>query len=184
MWQPLPAPEECIIQIAVPLAAMSIEQIVLPEGVQKEDAYKALLPQLKALLGDEKNVVACTANLVAALKEAFGFYWIGLYFVYAEEKELVLGPFQGPPACIRIPFGKGVCGTAWKKREAIIVPDVQLFSGHIACSPHTKSEIVVPVWKGEDVKAVIDIDSTELSFFDDVDKRYLIKIAEIISPLL
>ena len=161
------------------------EQISLKSGQGKAAAYQELMPQLHALIGDEKDLIANSANLIGALKEAFGYFWIGIYFVKGEAKEeLVLGPFQGPPACVRIAFGKGVCGTSWKEKSSIIVPDVNLFPGHIACSPHSRSEIVVPVIKNGVVKGVIDIDSTELSAFDETDRQYLEEVAEIISRFI
>jgi GAF domain-containing protein len=118
------------------------------------------------------------ANTAALLHEAFGFWWTGFYIV--KEDQLVLGPFQGPVACTRIGFGKGVCGTAWKKRETIVVPDVHQFPGHIACSSLSQSEIVVPMFRGEEVYAVLDIDSKELSTFDETDKVWLERIIELL----
>lgn len=120
----------------------------------------------------ETNLIANMANLSAMLHDEFGFFWVGFYIVDSE-KELVLGPFQGPPACTRIPFGKGVCGTAWKENRSVVVPDVSKFPGHIACSARSKSEIVVPVYSGDEIFAVLDIDSEELSTFDDTDREAL-----------
>ena len=137
----------------------------------KETLYKELLPQAVSLLEGETDEVACMANLAALLHRAFGFWWTGFYRVSGEE--LVLGPFQGPVACIHIPFGRGVCGTAWKRNETVIVPDVDEFPGHIACSSESRSEIVVPVRRDGRVCAVLDIDSRELSTFDEIDKKYL-----------
>ncbi len=144
----------------------------------KEALYKEILPQAKSLLEGETDEVACMANLSALLHHAFGFWWTGFYRVVGDE--LVLGPFQGPVACIHIPYGKGVCGTAWKRGETVVVPDVEEFPGHIACSSESRSEIVVPVWRGGRVAAVLDIDSRELATFDDTDREYLERIVETI----
>ncbi|MBQ6045140.1 MAG: GAF domain-containing protein [Bacteroidales bacterium] len=144
----------------------------------KEALYKEILPQAKSLLEGETDEVACMANLSALLHHAFGFWWTGFYRVVGDE--LVLGPFQGPVACIHIPYGKGVCGTAWKRGETVVVPDVEEFPGHIACSSESRSEIVVPVWRGGRVAAVLDIDSRELATFDDTDCEYLERIVETI----
>jgi len=137
----------------------------------KEEQFLGLLPQIKALLEGERDLVTNMANFVAALKEQFNFFWVGFYLV--KEDELVLGPFQGPIACTRIRKGRGVCGTAWEKAETIVVPDVEKFPGHIACSSLSKSEIVVPVFKEGSVIAVLDVDSSELESFDEIDQRYL-----------
>ena len=144
----------------------------------KETLYKELLPQAVSLLEGETDEVACMANLAALLHRAFGFWWTGFYRVSGEE--LVLGPFQGPVACIHIPFGRGVCGTAWKRNETVIVPDVDEFPGHIACSSESRSEIVVPVRRDGRVCAVLDIDSRELSTFDEIDKKYLEQMVKAI----
>ncbi|MBQ6070434.1 MAG: GAF domain-containing protein [Bacteroidales bacterium] len=137
----------------------------------KTDKYKSLLPQIAALVEGESDMIAKMANAAAALHEAFGFWWTGFYRVV--EDELVLGPFQGPLACIRIPFGRGVCGTAWQRGETVIVPDVHAFAGHIACSSASNSEIVVPLFRNGTVIAVLDIDSTDYATFDDTDRCYL-----------
>ena len=137
----------------------------------KEAKYKELLPQAASLLEGESDGVACMANLAALLHGAFGFWWTGFYRVVGDE--LVLGPFQGPVACMHIPYGRGVCGTAWKRGETVVVPDVEEFPGHIACSSESRSEIVVPVWRDGRVAAVLDIDSRELGTFDDIDRHYL-----------
>ncbi len=162
------------------------EYIVLSEGLGKKEKYESLIPQIIALVEGEKDLIANTANILAALKEAFAFFWIGIYFVKNEnnKEELVLGPFQGPPACVRIAKGKGVCGTSWLTKAAIIVSDVNLFPGHIACSPLSKSEIVIPVIKNNVVFAVIDIDSSEIAGFDSIDEIYLTKLAELISMMV
>jgi len=156
--------------------------------MSKIESYKLLVEQIKALIEGERDVVAVMANVAAAIHEAMGFWWTGFYRVMpkagSDEKELVLGPFQGPVACMHIPFGRGVCGTAWARRETIVVPDVEQFPGHIACSSLSRSEIVVPVLSqtGE-VFAVLDIDSKELSTFDDIDRQYLETVCSLIAPI-
>ena len=147
------------------------ETLFLPQAVSKEEIYQALLPQVEALISDEPNLVANLANIAAALREAFGFFWVGFYVVQGQE--LVLGPFQGPIACTRIAFGRGVCGTAWKEKKTQLVPDVEAFPGHIACSSASKSEIVVPAFQNGEVFLVLDVDSDRLDDFDAVDQRYL-----------
>ena len=144
----------------------------------KEERYEALIPQLKSLISTETDQIANYANVSAALKEVFDFLWVGFYRV--SDKVLVLGPFQGPIACTRIAFGKGVCGFAWQEGKTIIVPDVDQFPGHIACSSRSKSEIVVPVVKEAKILAVLDVDSELLNNFDEIDTKYL----EIICALL
>ncbi len=141
----------------------------------KEERYEELLPRAQALLEGEDDLIARMANLAALLHSEFGFWWTGFYRVAGDV--LVLGPFQGPVACTRIPFGKGVCGSAWKQGGTIVVPDVDAFPGHIACSSESRSEIVVPVFRNGAVCAVLDIDSRELSTFDEVDAKYLEKLA-------
>jgi len=145
----------------------------------KEEQYKQILPQAQSLLSGEQDIIANMANLSALLHLAFGFWWTGFYRVCGEE--LILGPFQGPLACTRIPFGKGVCGSAWQREETIVVPDVEKFPGHIACSSESRSEIVVPVWKDGKITAVLDIDSEKLGTFDDVDRKYLEEICEVLT---
>ena len=140
----------------------------------KEEKYRQILPQIAALVDGEKDKIANMANIVAVLHETFGFWWTGFYRV--EGKELVLGPFQGPIACTRIPFGHGVCGTAWAQDQTIIVPDVHDFPGHIACSSASKSEIVVPVRRNNQIIAVLDIDSADYNTFDAIDRQYLEQI--------
>ena len=137
----------------------------------KETLYKELIPQAESLLEGETDEIACMANLAALLHRAFGFWWTGFYRVVGDE--LVLGPVQGPVACIHIPYGRGVCGTAWKRNETVVVPDVEEFPGHIACSSESRSEIVVPVHRQGQVVAVLDIDSKELAAFDDTDREFL-----------
>lgn len=137
----------------------------------KEQTYRSLLPQIQALVAGETDFIANMANIAAALHEAFGFWWTGFYRVI--DNELVLGPFQGPIACTRIAYGRGVCGTAWQQGETIVVPNVHEFPGHIACSSESKSEIVVPVRRNGQIIAVLDIDSAEYNTFDAIDKQYL-----------
>lgn len=140
----------------------------------KEGKYKEILPQIEALCSGESNLIAKLANVSSALRMCFGFFWVGFYLV--EGEELVLGPFQGDIACTRIAYGRGVCGTTWQQKETIIVPDVELFPGHIACSSLSKSEIVVPVYQDGQIIGVLDIDSDELDSFDETDARYLEKL--------
>ena len=140
----------------------------------KEEKYRQVLPQIAALVDGETDWIANMANIVAVLHETFGFWWTGFYRV--EGEELVLGPFQGPIACTRIPFGRGVCGTAWAQDRTIIVPDVHDFPGHIACSSASKSEIVVPVRRNNQIIAVLDIDSADYNTFDAIDRQYLEQI--------
>jgi GAF domain-containing protein len=144
----------------------------------KEEQYEALLPQIKALVEGETDLIANLANITGAIKEQFNFLWIGFYLI--KDNELVLGPFQGPIACTRIQKGRGVCGTAWAEEKIIIVPDVEKFPGHIACSSLSKSEIVLPVSKNGVVYGVLDIDSTTLDTFDEIDARFLKQIVEFI----
>lgn len=144
--------------------------------MEKIERYQELHKQIEAVLSGETDIVANMANAAALIHEAFGFWWTGFYLV--KDNQLVLGPFQGPVACTRIGFGKGVCGTAWKRKETIVVPDVHQFPGHIACSSLSRSEIVVPMFDNGEVYAVLDIDSKELSTFDDVDKEWLEKIVQ------
>ena len=155
-----------------------VENLLIPETDNKEEKYKALLPQIDALTGNEKDLIANLANIAAALRQAFGFFWVGFYLV--KDDELVLAPFQGPIACTRIKKGRGVCGAAWKSAQTIIVPDVELFPGHIACNSESKSEIVVPLISDNTVFGVLDIDSDRLNDFDEADRMYLEKICGII----
>ena len=150
--------------------------------MSKQDDYKLLLSQVKAMVKDETDPIANMANVAALIQEAFHFWWTGFYRVIGEQ--LVLGPFQGPVACTRIGFGKGVCGTSWKEKRTIVVEDVELFPGHIACSSESKSEIVVPLLKNGEVIDVLDIDSERLATFDAVDKEWLEQIAEVIAAKL
>ncbi len=145
----------------------------------KQEQYEALLPQLKGLLHGEPDLVANLANIAAALKEQFNPLWVGFYLV--KKGELVLGPFQGPVACTRIKKGRGVCGTAWTEEKTLIVPDVEAFPGHIACSSLSKSEIVVPTIYNNTVMGVLDVDSSELDFFDTTDQQFLEQIVALIN---
>lgn len=153
------------------------ESLIVPVG-SKEECYQTLLPQIKSLVEDEKDLIANLANTVAALKEVFNFFWVGFYLV--KDEELVLAPFQGPIACTRIRCGRGVCGTAWKEARTLVVPDVDAFPGHIACSSLSRSEIVVPLIKEGKVWGVLDIDSEQLNSFDEVDNVWLNKIVDLI----
>ena len=148
----------------------------------KQCLYEQILPQIQSLVAGETDLIANMANVAAVLHETFGFWWTGFYLVRStetNEKQLVLGPFQGPIACTRIPFGKGVCGTTWQRKETIVVPDVEQFPGHIACSSLSRSEIVVPVARNNEIIAVLDIDSKQLNTFDETDKIYLEKIVAL-----
>lgn len=146
--------------------------------MSKSAKYQETYRQIASVVSGESDRIANMANTAALLHEAFGFWWTGFYIVRANQ--LVLGPFQGPVACTRIGSGKGVCGTAWEKRETIVVPDVHQFPGHIACSSLSQSEIVVPVFCNNEVSAVLDIDSKELSTFDETDKEWLEKIVSLL----
>lgn len=157
------------------------EELIIDSGT-KLDKYQILLPQIKSLVGSETNSVANLSNIAAALKQTFGFFWVGFYLV--EGKTLVLGPFQGPIACTRISKGKGVCGTAWSQKKTQLVPDVDKFLGHIACSSDAKSEIVIPILKENEVIAVLDVDSDQLNDFDATDKKYLNQLCEWLSGVL
>lgn len=154
------------------------EDLAIIKG-NKEEEYQSLLPQIKGLLTGETDLVANMANVTAALKEQFQWFWVGFYLV--KNNELVLAPFQGPVACTRIQKGRGVCGSSWSKAETLIVPDVEKFPGHIACSSLSKSEIVVPVKKNGEVVAVLDVDSEAYNFFDATDKKYLEEIVQLIN---
>ena len=154
------------------------EQLII-QGETKQERYEALLPQLKAVVEDEPDLIANMANVAAMLHETFGFWWTGFYRV--EGEELVLGPFQGPMACTRIRKGRGVCGTAWLKEETQVVPDVDKFPGHIACSSASRSEIVVPIFHAGKVIAVLDIDSERLNTFDETDRQNLEQIVKMLS---
>jgi GAF domain-containing protein len=154
------------------------EDLIIVKG-SKEEQYMHLLPQIMGLLEGESDLIANLANICGALKEQFGFFWVGFYLV--KNEELVLGPFQGPVACTRIKKGRGVCGTAWEKAETILVPDVEKFPGHIACSSLSKSEIVLPLFHATKVVGVLDVDSADLNSFDHVDAKYLQQIIDLIN---
>lgn len=157
------------------------EDLIIISG-NKEEQYKNLLPQVKALIEGETDIVANLGNVCAALKETFGFFWVGFYLVKSDE--LVLGPFQGPVACTRIQKGRGVCGASWERAETIVVPDVDAFPGHIACSSASRSEIVVPLIKNGIVLGVLDVDSSQLDSFDATDSVYLNELCTWLSELL
>ena len=172
------------------------ESLNIPQG-SKADIYEALLPQIEAVISAETDPIANLANTAACLHEAFHFWWTGFYRVLPKAgmtrandidpsatQELVLGPFQGPLACTRIRYGRGVCGTAWKEARTLIVPDVDQFPGHIACSSASRSEIVVPIFKEAEVIAVLDIDSEHLATFDEVDQHYLEQLSALLSARL
>jgi len=154
------------------------EDLLISKGT-KEEQYESLLPQIKALMEGEPDLIANLANITGALKEQFNWLWVGFYLV--KNDELVLGPFQGPVACTRIKKGKGVCGVSWAKAQTLIVPDVEKFPGHIACSSLSKSEIVVPIIRNNKVIGVLDVDSIELDQYDDIDQNYLEQITELIN---
>ncbi len=153
------------------------EDLQIHQG-SKEEQYISLIPQIQAILEGESDAIANMANVCAALKEQFHFFWVGFYLVKADE--LVLGPFQGPVACTRIRMGRGVCGTSWKEERVIIVPDVEKFPGHIACSSLSKSEIVLPVFKENKIMGVLDVDSDQYDQFDGVDEKYLQHIIDLL----
>ena len=153
------------------------EDLLIVSGT-KQEQYEALLPQVKGLLEGETDLVANLANVTAALKEQFNWLWVGFYIV--KNNELVLAPFQGPVACTRIKKGRGVCGSSWQQRKTLIVPDVEQFPGHIACSSLSKSEIVIPIIRNDDVLGVLDVDSSELNTFDETDQYYLEQIIGLI----
>lgn len=154
------------------------EDLQIHSGTKAEQ-YSSLLPQIKGLLEGENDLIANTANVVAALKEQFGWFWVGFYFV--KHDELVLGPFQGPVACTRIKKGRGVCGSSWAQQQTLIVPDVEKFPGHIACGSLSKSEIVVPVIRNKEVVAVLDVDSDAYDQFDETDQQFLEEIVSLIN---
>lgn len=158
-----------------------MQELRIELNSNKEETYKSLLPQIEALVSGEQDLIANLANISAALKSAFNWWWVGFYLV--KQNELVLGPFQGPLACTRISFGKGVCGSAWQQARTIIVTDVEKFPGHIACSGASKSEIVVPITLNEQVIGVLDVDSEHLNFFDEIDKFFLEELIMHISKL-
>ena len=155
------------------------DSIHFEHSATKVEIYQTILPQITALIADETDQIANMANVSAVLKEVFSFWWVGFYIV--KQEELVLGPFQGPLACTRIQKGKGVCGKAWATQQSIIVPNVEDFEGHIACSAASKSEIVIPIMQQEKVIAVFDVDSEHLNHFDEIDEMYLSKIVALLA---
>jgi GAF domain-containing protein len=154
------------------------EELTLIESTDKHEIYQSLLPQIKSLVSGEPDQIANLANVAAVLKYGMDFLWVGFYLV--KQDELVLGPFQGPIACTRIRKGKGVCGTSWEQAKTLIVPDVDAFPGHIACSSASRSEIVVPLFKDGEVIGILDIDSDELNTFDETDQLYLEQLVELL----
>jgi L-methionine (R)-S-oxide reductase len=165
------------------------ENLAISISTQKGERYETLLPQIESLVSGERDLVANLSNIAAALKQTFNFLWVGFYLVKENatpdgRQELVLGPFQGPIACTRIAIGKGVCGVSWKERKTILVPDVEKFPGHIACSSDSKSEIVLPAFKNTNVFLVLDVDSDKLNDFDKTDERYLGEVIRIIEKIL
>jgi len=158
------------------------EELIISAAVNKKERYQILLPQIKALVEGESDQIANLSNIAAALKQTMNFFWVGFYLV--KENQLVLGPFQGPIACTRIDFGKGVCGTSWKEKKTILVPDVEKFPGHIACNSASKSEIVLPAFKNNEVALVLDVDSDALNDFNSTDQLALEELMRIIENFL
>lgn len=154
------------------------EDLTILKTASKEEKYQSIIPQIKALVEGEDDLIANLANVCAALKEQFGWFWVGFYLV--KNDELVLGPFQGPVACTRIKKGKGVCGASWQREEVLVVPNVDEFPGHIACASASKSEIVLPFYLHHQIAGVLDVDSEYLSHFDDIDAKYLKEILSLI----
>jgi L-methionine (R)-S-oxide reductase len=154
------------------------EDLIVLQSTHKAAQYQSLIPQIAALVTDEDDLIANLANICAALKEQFKWFWVGFYLV--KKDELILGPFQGPVACTRIARGRGVCGTAWQQAETLIVPDVDEFPGHIACSSASRSEIVVPVFYNDIVVGVLDVDSEQLAYFDETDAQFLQQIVKLV----
>jgi L-methionine (R)-S-oxide reductase len=158
------------------------EELIISAATDKHERYDTLIPQIKSLVEGEPDLIANLSNITAALKQTLNFFWVGFYLV--KDNQLVLGPFQGPIACTRINFGKGVCGASWKEKKTILVPNVDEFPGHIACSSASKSEIVLPAFKNNEVAMVLDVDSDVLNDFDEVDRAALEKVMRIIEGLL
>ena len=158
------------------------EELIVNNTDTKEEKYKSLIPQIEALISVETDLIANLANISAALKEGMGYFWVGFYMV--KEDQLVLGPFQGPVACTRIHKGKGVCGAAWADKNTILVPDVAQYPGHIACNSKSKSEIVLPASKHNEVYVILDVDSDQLNDFSKIDEQYLKKIIHIIENVI
>jgi len=155
------------------------EDLNIITSTDKAEQYQSLIPQIEALVAGEPDLIANLANICAALKEQFKWFWVGFYLV--KDNELVLGPFQGPVACARIAYGKGVCGAAWQQQKTLVVPDVEAFPGHIACSSLSRSEIVVPVFKDGNIVAVLDVDSEEPDQFDKIDAQYLEQLIMLVN---
>jgi GAF domain-containing protein len=165
------------------------ENLIIAESTDKASRYKTLVPQIEALTSGEPDLIANLSNIAAALRQTMNFFWVGFYIVKnnampAGRQELVLGPFQGPIACTRIAFGKGVCGACWKEKKVMLVPNVDEFPGHIACSSDSKSEIVLPAFKNGEVAMVLDVDSDKLNDFDETDKTYLTEVMRIIEKMI
>jgi GAF domain-containing protein len=158
------------------------EELIISTSTDKQERYKTLIPQIESLIEGENDVVANLSNIAAALKQTMNFFWVGFYTV--KENQLVLGPFQGPIACTRIQLGKGVCGASWKEKKVILVPNVDEFPGHIACSSASKSEIVLPAFKNGEVALVLDVDSDKLNDFDYTDEQALGKVMRLIEGFL
>jgi L-methionine (R)-S-oxide reductase len=158
------------------------EELIIATSADKKERYTTLIPQIESLVEGEPDTVANLSNIAAALKQTLSFFWVGFYIV--KNDQLVLGPFQGPIACTRINFGKGVCGTSWKEKKTILVPNVDEFPGHIACSSASKSEIVLPAFRNGEVALVLDVDSDVLNDFDETDRESLEKVMRIIEKLL
>jgi L-methionine (R)-S-oxide reductase len=158
------------------------EELIIATSADKKERYATLIPQIESLVEGEPDTVANLSNIAAALKQTMSFFWVGFYIV--KNDQLVLGPFQGPIACTRINFGKGVCGTSWKEKKTILVPNVDEFPGHIACSSASKSEIVLPAFRNGEVALVLDVDSDVLNDFDETDRESLEKVMRTIEKLL
>ena len=158
------------------------EQLIIALTNDKAEKYKALVPQIDSLVQGESDLVANLSNIAAALRQTMNFFWVGFYIV--KDNELVLGPFQGPIACTRIAYGKGVCGASWKEKKVVLVPDVEEFPGHIACSSDSKSEIVLPAFKNNEVALVLDVDSDKLNDFNETDEHYLRQVMSIVEKLI
>ena len=158
------------------------EQLIISHSQDKAERYKSIVPQIESLVAGEPDIIANLSNIAAALRQSMNFFWVGFYIV--KNNELVLGPFQGPIACTRIAMGKGVCGACWKEKKVMLVPNVDEFPGHIACSSDSKSEIVLPAFKGTDVALVLDVDSDKLNDFDKTDEYYLQQVMHLIEKFL
>lgn len=158
------------------------EELRISSAAEKKEKFDILIPQLESLVSDEDDLIANLSNIAAALKQTFNFFWVGFYIV--RNDQLVLGPFQGPIACTRIDFGKGVCGMAWKEKRSIIVPNVDEFPGHISCNSASKSEIVLPAFKNEEVAVVLDVDSDNLNDFNAIDQQGLEEVMRLVEKIL